>query len=205
MPLYTTQAGERLFGLASRFYPASTLSAGVASIVYANPNVFDGDGVLQGGLILDIPDPVLDIDFPEPTAEMSEYVSLIQQDDPPEHAPVGTTRNISAKTGELIEEPEAIRQDVVNRVLTYRGFREFRPRYGTRVRDGLTYNFSVQLLREAESVARVALGPAADRYAIDSIIARQDGLDLNLAVRVIPLYGLDPVNVVVPLLQVDLS
>ena len=52
---YQVRGGDRLYNLAQQFY-GEVSDAGVQSIAYANPTVWDGNSHLEPGVMLDIPE-----------------------------------------------------------------------------------------------------------------------------------------------------
>lgn len=205
MAVFTATGGERLFELVSRFYGAVT-DANLDSVLYANPISWDGNGVIAAGTVLTIPEPVLTIPYPTTTTqEIARLHQLLEGRDAATHPSVGDSLNMSAKTGGYIDEPEAVRQDVVNRVLTYRGHREWRVDYGTRMLHALYYTQREVLATAAVTAAQQALAPASERYQVDSVTAGFQDDALVVTVIVTPLFGLDPIDVSIPFILPDLT
>ena len=193
MAKYITQANDRLFNICEELYGSLT-DAGYMSLIIDNPHVWDGQGRLKGGVELTVPEEVVQIPYSAPKdPETIRLRQLMFGGTKPEFAPVGFTTNVSGRSGGEISETLAVEQDVVYRVLSFRGWRSWRPRYGTRMLYALKYNATEELGREAISVASNALTPASDRYTVNSIdySFREDnrGVTMILQIVVTPSFG----------------
>lgn len=208
MPVHNTVAGSRLFVVANDLYGRLDDDT-YQAVVIENGDIWDGQGALQGGQRFTVPDTPPTINYNEGDLSAAERASVAQLERPTRaaRAPVGETRNMSGRTGAFIDETAAVRQDVYYRVLTYRGTREWRLSYSTRIEDAMTYNFSEELGNEAVAVARESLAPAANRYSVVSITYAfdYDSRTLTLYIRVAPLFSASSVVVEIPLPVIDLS
>lgn len=197
MANYITQAQDRLTALADRFYGQLTNESYLA-ITVDNPT-WDGEGIQLGGVSLSIPEPLPTIPInPAVRVGINDLETAVA----PPVAPVGSTVNISSRNGSIVDETQAVEQDIIYRVLTYRGTREWRLLFGTRIFDALTYAVVNELIAEMVSVAAAALSVASNRYRVLSIIGSYRDEILYLTIDAEPLFGLDtPVSVTVPVIS----
>ena len=208
MPVFNTTVGDRLFVAANDLYGRLDDET-YQAVIIENGDIWDGQGTLEGGLRFTVPDrpPTINYNTDDLSAAERQSAAMLETQRRPDRAPVGETRNMSGRTGGFIDETAAVRQDVYYRVLTYRGTREWRLAYSTRIMDAITYNFSEELGDEAVAVARESLAPAADRYSVVSITYSfdYDSRTLILRINVAPLFGASNVVVEIPLPVIDLS
>ncbi|MCY4514148.1 MAG: hypothetical protein OXC69_03270 [Candidatus Tectomicrobia bacterium] len=200
MPNYVTMAQERLQGVVAAHESTTE------SVAYNNPNLWDANGILDGGITWDIPDQPFEFPYhalDDPTQE-SLFNSVYGERPAPIYPDVGETTNISAYTGLEITEAEACAQDVVFRILTYRGDREGRLDFSTRIFDAFGHTLSAALLEEMRRVSSIALTAAAARYRVISLVAYAEGQAAFIAAEIQPLFGQEePVVVTIPV--IDLS
>ena len=202
MAVYTPRINERLFNLANTFYGVLDDEA-YTSLVIENQDTWDGQSSLEPVELI-FPDTVAEITYGIQDADTLALKQAIESPTFPNIATIGFTTNVSGRTGEEINETEAVKQDVLYRVLTYRGFREWRPQFGTRVFEAMTHIQSIELGLEAVRVTRNALAVARERYTVDAVNYRFIGDVLHLVVVVMPLFGAEEVQVVIPV-TIDLS
>lgn len=207
MAIYQTVAGDKLYNIAQQLYGEISDRAIVALIIN-NPIVWDGQGVLDGGITLNVPETIPDLPYnPNPPDYITATKNMLERANPPETAAIGFTKNMSARDGSQITESKAVEQDIVDRVLSYRLWREWRPNYGTRVLDAFKYNLNDLLITAAVNAARNALAPAANRYTVNSITGSIDFDERILTLHIIatPSFGTEPVETTIPIQLPDLS
>ena len=204
MAKYITEVNDKLMNMAYDLYGTLT-DRSYLSTVINNPDAWDGQGIQLGGIEFDIPEPIFQPKYNPNTIpvpiELATNEELV-------YADVGETLNISGRDGTQITEIEAVEQDVIYRVLTYRGWREWRRLFGTRFIDALNYNLSDRLGEAALSAVQLALTPATERYVIRNTSYTIDIFEqiLYVFIDVTPLFGTsEDMSVTIPLRIPDLT
>ena len=131
MPSYTTIGGERLHGLAERFY-GRVDDQTVQTIAMYNPLTWDGQGVFEAGVEIFYPDEPVDLTPNNEPPQEAARARLQTQSITPGALP-GLSTPISSETGVPISEGRAVIDAIM-----YRGFMSapelsWRPQYGTQV------------------------------------------------------------------------
>ena len=184
MPSLITLANSRLQEVAQDEYAIGDWEA-QQSLLWSNSDKWRGEGELIGGQDWDVPETAFVFPYAAPLpAQQAILDQLTRRRGRVPEEDEAVTVTWSATSGNIASRLDSARQDVISRVLTYRGRREGRLAFGTRIFDALTHNVTDSLLREVERVTRVALLAAADRYALDSLAATLQGRTIHLAIVV---------------------
>ena len=182
MATYTSPGGERLTNLADQFY-GEVSDAAIRTIVRANPVAWSGQAVHQSDDVLEVPAQIETVAFPPSyPAEVQRTRAALFTADPFALANPPTQRvYISGRDGNEVRVEQWIYEDVIDRVLSYRGDRWWRLQYGTRVVDLFKHYLSLELFQEIESQVRRALAPAAD-YTLSRVFASARGMLLTVEI-----------------------
>lgn len=181
-----------------------------ALVVYNNPGVLTADGVVSD-VALNVVDVPFTLEYNEADFALDDDLALLELTGYTTPAlDFSSTLNMSGRDGSEITELQAVEQDVIYRVLTYRGTRSWRLDYSTRIADAVTYNATPALLEEARQVALLALAAASDRYTTIDVTARfvyDDARNATLVLTAVvtPLFGAtpEPVAVEIPVPVLD--
>ena len=170
MATYTSPGGERLTNLADQFY-GEVSDPAIRTIVRANPVAWSGQAVHQSEDMLEVPAQIEQVNFPPSyPPEVARTRAALFTAAPFSLANPPTSRvYISGKNGNEIAAFQWVYEDVVDRVLSYRGDRWWRLRYGTQVVDMFKYFVSLELFQEIESQVRRALAPATE-YTLSRVV-----------------------------------
>ena len=182
MATYTSAGGERLTNLADQFY-GEVSDAAIRTIVRANPVAWSGQAVHQSEDALEVPAQIETVAFPPSyPAEVQRTRAALFTAEPFTLPNPPTERvYISGRDGNEVRVEQWVYEDVIDRVLSYRGDRWWRLLYGTRIVDAFKHYISLGLLTEVESQVRRALAPAT-AYTLSRVIASAQGMILTVQI-----------------------
>ena len=184
MATYTSPGGERLTNLADQFY-GEVSDPAIRTIVRANPVAWSGQAVHQSEDMLEVPAQIETVAFPPSyPAEVQRTRAALFTTEPFTLPNPPTERvYISGRNGNEVRVEQWVYEDVIDRVLSYRGDRWWRLLYGTRIVDLFKYFVSLELFQEIESQVRRALAPATE-YTLSRVVASASGMNLRVEIAI---------------------